>query len=90
MNLKMSPRDSVIQLVKWGEHDGKMDLGWEGPELGTDARLSTGLPSKPEVSHVAPLQSLSREHVFVLRDFHLNGVQALNDIYLCSELILDQ
>lgn len=56
MNLKMSLWDSIIWLVKLGEHDDRMDLKWEDPELGADARLKKWLTSKPSVTRLALLQ----------------------------------
>lgn len=50
MNLKMSLWDSIIWLVKLGEHDNRMDLKWEDPELGTDARIRKWRTSKPSHS----------------------------------------
>jgi hypothetical protein len=64
MNLKMSLRDAVIWLVKLGEHGDRMDLYWEDPGLGTDARLKKWLTSKPNVTQLAPLQRVIKETQF--------------------------
>lgn len=50
MNLKMSLWDSIIWLVKLGEHGDRMALKWEDPELGTDAGIKKWLISKPSHS----------------------------------------
>lgn len=86
MNLKKSPWDSVIWLVKLGEHNDRIYLKWEDRELGTDARVRKWLLSKPKVSYLALLQRLVNEHIFVLSHFHLNCAHAPN-IYMHNELI---
>lgn len=86
MNLKMSLWDSIIWLVKLGEHDDRMDLKWEDPELGTDARIKKWRTSKPSHS-LALLQRLIKGTHFCPYHFHLHCAHVLNDIYLHNELL---